>query len=713
MKKLLRPFWTFCTFFALLQFSFAATPTYLMINPVYQPQTINGLLPGGKLYTCTPGTTCGPTSTTLKDTYTDSTGATPNANPVVLDANGSATIWLNGTYKIALYDAAGNSIYTQDNISSIVNPTTYGTDAVTLGLAATVAALGATQATIVVTTTQVITANLTIPSNISLWVISPGQISVNSGKTVTINGPFSSGSYQVFSGLGTVTFGMPPVSGVMPEWWQTNTSPGTTDMAAATQSAINSVSRIPYANGHASGAQVVLTGSAYLWGSTIDMTERDTITLAGKGNGYLGPNITSTSTGYIIDMTSALMCRLENLHITSNTAKVGIFQNRGTGNPYSFWQNFHNLYVHLGTQPGINGGIGSIALYNCRSENTQYHNCLFEGDVGVYANITPDLVHFPSTFTTVDNTIHSMEMVSFYDCTIRSLGTYNYPEILTGVLGFYHHNCVWAQAGDSAGTSGTANGAVYTNEISHSSFTGQTETIAGPFAYVHAGCYNSTFDIITASSMWTTAGLINLDSASSYFVGNNVKMEISGTPLVIVPVVNQRNASAVIAGNHIISTSGSNYVHTIDATAGARTPQYPSLIANVNNNIEETYATGTTTGKIIVDNVRKFSVLGAAVTNGVSFVYYPPDNVGMVKITAVHYGLSGGECENLVVMGTRLGDATVVGIVPLVDEIVGTANRLVASYSGGPPKAIIFTTSANTGNVYIWYTIEEVYGSTS
>ena len=85
----------------------------------------------------------------------------------------------------------------------------------------------------------------------------------------------------------------------------------------------------------------------------------------------------------------------------------------------------------------------------------------------------------------------------------------------------------------------------------------------------------------------------------------------------------------------------------------------------------------------------------------------------MVKITAVHYGLSGGECENLVVMGTRLGDATVVGIVPLVDEIVGTANRLVASYSGGPPKAIIFTTSANTGNVYIWYTIEEVYGSTS
>lgn len=77
------------------------------------------VLSGGKLYTCQPGTTCGPGSSTLKSTYTDSTGGTANANPVVLDSAGRASIWLSGFYKIALYSSTGTLIYTQDNVSSV------------------------------------------------------------------------------------------------------------------------------------------------------------------------------------------------------------------------------------------------------------------------------------------------------------------------------------------------------------------------------------------------------------------------------------------------------------------------------------------------------------------------------------------------------------------------------------------------------------------
>jgi len=72
------------------------------------------VLAGGKVYFYEPGTT------TAKDTYTTSSLGTANANPVILDSAGRATIWLNGDYKVILKDSSDVTIYTEDNI----NPTT-------------------------------------------------------------------------------------------------------------------------------------------------------------------------------------------------------------------------------------------------------------------------------------------------------------------------------------------------------------------------------------------------------------------------------------------------------------------------------------------------------------------------------------------------------------------------------------------------------------
>jgi microcystin-dependent protein len=73
-------------------------------------------LVGGKLYTYAAGTT------TPSPTYTDNTGATPNANPVILDSRGEANIWLGeSTYKFKLTDANDVEIWTVDYISA---PTT-------------------------------------------------------------------------------------------------------------------------------------------------------------------------------------------------------------------------------------------------------------------------------------------------------------------------------------------------------------------------------------------------------------------------------------------------------------------------------------------------------------------------------------------------------------------------------------------------------------
>jgi hypothetical protein len=68
-------------------------------------------LVGGKLYTYAAGTT------TPLATYTDYGGGTANANPVILDSRGEASVWLGtALYKMALYSATDVLIWTVDNI---------------------------------------------------------------------------------------------------------------------------------------------------------------------------------------------------------------------------------------------------------------------------------------------------------------------------------------------------------------------------------------------------------------------------------------------------------------------------------------------------------------------------------------------------------------------------------------------------------------------
>ena len=69
-------------------------------------------LSNGKVYTYEAGTT------TDKATYTDSTEATANANPVILDSAGRANIWLeDGAYKFVVHDENDSLVEEVDNIA--------------------------------------------------------------------------------------------------------------------------------------------------------------------------------------------------------------------------------------------------------------------------------------------------------------------------------------------------------------------------------------------------------------------------------------------------------------------------------------------------------------------------------------------------------------------------------------------------------------------
>lgn len=87
-----------------------------VVTPTAKAQFIDAAgvpLAGGLLYTYIAGTT------TPQATYTDSTSATANSNPIVLDSRGEANIWLSGsTYKFKLCDANNTEIWTVDNIAA-------------------------------------------------------------------------------------------------------------------------------------------------------------------------------------------------------------------------------------------------------------------------------------------------------------------------------------------------------------------------------------------------------------------------------------------------------------------------------------------------------------------------------------------------------------------------------------------------------------------
>ena len=76
---------------------------------------------GGKLWSYQAGTS------TPQATYSDASGSTPNANPVVLNAYGQADVWYGYglNYKLTLTDALGNVLWTVDNYKSDTSANIY------------------------------------------------------------------------------------------------------------------------------------------------------------------------------------------------------------------------------------------------------------------------------------------------------------------------------------------------------------------------------------------------------------------------------------------------------------------------------------------------------------------------------------------------------------------------------------------------------------
>lgn len=111
-----KPLFSFALFLACFMgvLAYGQTQVAPFVNSHVQFSNASGAAPcnGCLLDTFAAGTT------TPLATYSESTGTTPNSNPVVLASDGSAVVYMtNASYKLRLRTAAGATIWTQDQVT--------------------------------------------------------------------------------------------------------------------------------------------------------------------------------------------------------------------------------------------------------------------------------------------------------------------------------------------------------------------------------------------------------------------------------------------------------------------------------------------------------------------------------------------------------------------------------------------------------------------
>ena len=236
-------------------------------------------------------------------------------------------------------------------------------------LNAAVTAIGASQATLWITSSTTVASSVTVPSNITLVYTGTGQISVNASQTVTIN----SGNpgwpvRQLFAGTGSVAFGT-NIKIAYPEWFGA-VGDGSTDDSTAidkTQVALSA------------GAALCLGPKTYLVSS--GLTPKKSILW--KGAGRLATILKRSSGGHIfVDSGSFILDSLAFEDIGFDAGNSGWFVFNMTG----FIRELRLTRCRLwkfGTAGGAGYGISAAAVTRLTVEQTLFHNPGNAAGVGI------------------------------------------------------------------------------------------------------------------------------------------------------------------------------------------------------------------------------------------------------------------------------------------------------------------------------------------
>ena len=208
--------------------SFANSKAQIFQTLLTSQRAAGTTLAAGKVYFYVPGTT------TYKTVYANQNKTTPAANPYTLSADGTAMLYGDGLYDVALKTSAGvqKALWKDVSLIDILTAGVERQNSDFTSLNDAVTQIGSTPTTLNVSTAAFSAySSVTVPSTLTLKMTYPGSISIASGKVVTFVNAVFDGIKQIFTGSGAIT----GLKEARPEWF------GTGDNSATIQAAINSM----------------------------------------------------------------------------------------------------------------------------------------------------------------------------------------------------------------------------------------------------------------------------------------------------------------------------------------------------------------------------------------------------------------------------------------------------------------------------------------
>lgn len=172
-----------------------------------------------------------------------------------------------------------------------------------------IAAISSTQATMVIGKTCTVSSSTTVPTTLTLLLTGTGEISVDSGQTLTLGGVIQAApTRRIFTGAGSVVCAsLCLMTEVFPEWF--GGGPG---IAAATNWAALDKSIVFLPSGANKGGTIRLQGGTYQFSDSLN-TQNRYLTFRGRGQTSTRLQLTSVSSA------------LHGIQATGTTGYVGVF----------------------------------------------------------------------------------------------------------------------------------------------------------------------------------------------------------------------------------------------------------------------------------------------------------------------------------------------------------------------------------------------------
>ena len=259
------------------------------------------------------------------------------------------------------------------------------------------------EVTLIVTESSTVDYDNILPTNLALEINKGAILTISAGRTLTPNGPFKAGLYQVFDGAGNVSFGVGTVDRFPIQWTGGFPNTDCTNAIIRASSAFKGPIFLPYTD---SSSPYIITSEVEVYG--LVSNSRDTwVQLTGTGKIKLkagnfmkiknisinhdvttGPAIELPKNSYFTEISDF---RIDGLSATA-VGQIGIyFYDDGSGaNAYFQEVWIRNFYIHNihtpfkfrpdGANPVIVGG-DNYFVDDCVFENGWIVGCTYAFDI--------------------------------------------------------------------------------------------------------------------------------------------------------------------------------------------------------------------------------------------------------------------------------------------------------------------------------------------